>query len=55
MMRSLSDAEIAVYRAPFPTPQSRRPVWRLPNELPLAGEPADVWAALEHAHAALAL
>jgi haloalkane dehalogenase len=26
MMRSLSDAEIAVYRAPFPTPQSRRPV-----------------------------
>lgn len=51
--RRLSDEEIAVYRAPFPTPRSRRPVWRLPNELPIAGEPADVSAILEDAHAAL--
>jgi haloalkane dehalogenase len=52
-MRKLSDEEMAVYRAPFPTPQSRRPVWRFPNELPVAGEPADVYALLEQAHAAL--
>jgi haloalkane dehalogenase len=53
-MRKLSDEEMAVYRAPFPSPQSRRPIWRLPNELPIAGEPADVHAVLERAHAALA-
>jgi haloalkane dehalogenase len=51
--RKLSDEEMAVYRAPFPTPQSRLPVWRLPNELPIAGEPSDVHSALEQAHAAL--
>jgi haloalkane dehalogenase len=54
VMRKLSDDEMAVYRAPFPTPQSRRPTWRLPNELPIAGEPADVYALLEQAHTALA-
>jgi haloalkane dehalogenase len=52
--RKLTDEEMAVYRAPFPTPQSRRPTWRFPNELPIAGEPADVYAAMERAHAALA-
>lgn len=51
--RRLGDEETAAYRAPFPSPQSRRPVWRLPNEMPIAHEPADVWALLENAHAAL--
>ena len=51
--RKLSDDEMAVYRAPFPTPQSRKPTWRFPNELPIAGEPADVYEAMETAHAAL--
>jgi haloalkane dehalogenase len=51
--RKLSDEEMAVYRAPFPTPESRLPTWRFPNELPIAGEPADVCALLEQAHAAL--
>ena len=45
---------MALYRAPFPTPESRRPTWRFPNELPIAGEPADVYATMSHAHAALA-
>jgi len=54
MMRRLSDAEMAVYRAPFPTPQSRRPIWQFANELPIAGEPAHVCAAVNDAHAALA-
>jgi haloalkane dehalogenase len=53
VLRKLSDDEMAVYRAPFPTPQSRRPVWRLPNEIPIEGRPADVAAILERAHAAL--
>ncbi len=53
VVRPLTKEEMAVYRAPFPTPQSRRPTWRFPNELPIAGEPADVYATLERAHAAL--
>ena len=52
-VRQLSNEELANYRAPFPTPKSRRPIWRLPNELPIAGEPADVDATLRRAHAAL--
>ena len=53
-LRKLTDEEMAVYRAPFMTQESRRPTWRFPNELPIAGEPADVYATLERAHAALA-
>lgn len=54
VIRKLNDDEMAVYRAPFPTLGSRRPTWRLANELPIAGEPADVCAILAQAHAALA-
>jgi haloalkane dehalogenase len=53
-VRKLTDEEMSVYRAPFPTPESRRPTWRFPNELPIAGEPADVYSTLEKAHRALA-
>ncbi len=52
--RKLTEEEMAAYRAPFPTPSSRRPTWRFPNELPIEGRPADVYAALEEAHRALA-
>jgi haloalkane dehalogenase len=52
-VRKLTDEEMFVYRAPFRTPASRRPTWRFPNELPIAGEPADVYSALENAHRAL--
>jgi haloalkane dehalogenase len=51
--RTLTEEEMAVYRAPFSTRQSRIPTWRLPNELPIAGEPADVHEMLEAAHRAL--
>jgi haloalkane dehalogenase len=54
ILRTLSEDEMAVYRAPFPTPQSRRPTWRFPNELPIEGQPADVYALMEEAHQALA-
>lgn len=54
IVRKLRDDEMAPYRAPFPTPETRRPVLVLPRELPIAGEPADVYQALQSAHAALA-
>jgi haloalkane dehalogenase len=53
-VRKLTEEEMGVYRAPFPTPESRRPTWRFPNDLPIAGEPADIYAAVEKAHSALA-
>ncbi len=53
VLRKLDDAEMAAYRAPFPTPESRRPTLTLPRELPIAGEPADVDSVLRAAHAAL--
>jgi haloalkane dehalogenase len=46
IVRSLSDAEMERYRAPYVDPPSRKPLWRWPNELPIAGEPADVVAAV---------
>src|SRR5262249_37335065 len=52
--RKLTEEEMAVYRAPFPTPESRRPVWRFPQELPIGGEPADVYSMLEKDQQALA-
>jgi haloalkane dehalogenase len=54
IVRKLTAEEMSVYRAPFPTPESRRPTWRFPNELPIAGVPADVKSTLEKAHRALA-
>ncbi|BAV49731.1 alpha/beta hydrolase fold protein [Mesorhizobium loti] len=55
VLRTMSDEEMAAYRAPFPTPQSRKPVLRLPRELPIEGQPADVAAISEHDHRALRL
>jgi haloalkane dehalogenase len=52
-VRKLTDEEMAAYRAPFPTPESRRPTWRFPSELPIAGEPADVYSTMLEAHASL--
>ena len=54
ILRKLSEDEMNAYRAPFPTAQSRKPVWRFPNELPIASEPSDVDAWMREAHAALA-
>lgn len=54
IVRTLADEDMQTYRAAFPTPASRRPIWRFANELPIAGHPADVWEAMENAHRALA-
>jgi haloalkane dehalogenase len=53
VLRQLSKEEMDAYRAPFPTPESRKPIWRFPNELPIAGEPADVYQMMQEAHAVL--
>ena len=45
VMRAMSDAEMAVYRAPYREPgESRRPVLTWPREIPIDGEPPDVVA-----------
>jgi haloalkane dehalogenase len=47
IVRSLTEEEMNRYREPFKDPASRKPVWRWPNEIPIAGEPADVAEAVE--------
>nr|6Y9G_A Chain A, Ancestral haloalkane dehalogenase AncHLD5 [synthetic construct]6Y9G_B Chain B, Ancestral haloalkane dehalogenase AncHLD5 [synthetic construct] len=47
VLRPLSEEEMDAYRAPFPTPESRKPVLQWPRELPIDGEPADVVAIVE--------
>jgi haloalkane dehalogenase len=42
IVRDLSDEEMNVYREPYIETSSRKPLWRWPNELPIAGQPADV-------------
>jgi haloalkane dehalogenase len=51
VVRPLTEAEMSAYREPFLAPASREPVYRFPNELPIAGAPADVWAMAEAYHA----
>ena len=42
VVRGLTDDEMNVYRAPYPTMESRKPLWRWPNQIPIEGEPKDV-------------
>ncbi|NEC65514.1 haloalkane dehalogenase [Streptomyces sp. SID9727] len=50
----LDPADLGVYRRPFPTPDSRRPVLAWTRMMPLDGEPADVVARIERYDAWLA-
>lgn len=47
ILRPLSDAEMNAYRAPYPTPESRFPVYVWPNEVPIEGEPSRNVATLQ--------
>ncbi|MCX4682991.1 haloalkane dehalogenase [Kitasatospora purpeofusca] len=40
----LAPADLDVYRAPYPTGESRRPLLQWPRSMPLGGEPAEVVA-----------
>lgn len=43
VLRTLTDEEMAVYRAPYTTPgEDRRPTLTWPREVPIEGQPADV-------------
>ncbi len=48
MLRKLTAEEWARYRAPYPTPHSRRAVRQWPREIPIDGKPADVYAVVNH-------
>lgn len=50
----LDPADLDVYRRPFPTPDSRRPILAWTRMMPLDGEPADVVARVERYDAWLA-
>jgi haloalkane dehalogenase len=42
VLTGLSEEDLEVYSAPYPTRESRRPLLQWPRSLPLDGEPADV-------------
>ena len=44
-LRDLAPAEMDAYRAPFPTPASRKPIFDMVQSLPIEGQPAAEWAA----------
>jgi haloalkane dehalogenase len=47
VIRPLTEAELDHYRRPFLDEASRTPLWRWPNEIPIAGAPADTHAVIE--------
>jgi haloalkane dehalogenase len=47
VLTPLTDADLAEYAQPYPTPGSRRPLLEWPRAIPLEGEPADVVARVE--------
>jgi haloalkane dehalogenase len=46
-LNPLSDADYAIYAAPYPTPASRRPLLEWSRSSPIGGEPLDVLARVE--------
>ena len=54
VMRQLGEEEMSVYRAPYPDPPSRLPMFSLRSCVPLDGEPPDVAAAFDEYGAWLA-
>src|SRR5204862_81312 len=44
VLRKLSDAEMAAYRAPFLMREARLPTLAWPRQIPIEGEPADITA-----------
>jgi len=45
--RPIDDAAMAVHRAPYATPKSRLPTLQWPREIPIGGDPADVFKVVE--------
>src|SRR6516165_4150190 len=53
VVRALTEEEMNYYREPFREVKSRKPIWRWPNEIPIAGEPPDVTAVVDDYNAKL--
>lgn len=47
VLRPLTQTEMDYYREPYLLPEHRLPLWRWPSELPIAGQPADVFAIVD--------
>lgn len=47
VLNGLSDEDLEIYRKPYPTRESRRPLLEWPRAMPINGEPADVIARIE--------
>src|SRR3990167_2871208 len=47
VIRPLTEEEMEHYRAPFQTPESRKPLWQYVNDLPLGKGPTDVVKLIE--------
>lgn len=47
VLNGLSDEDLDIYRKPYPTRESRRPLLAWPRAMPIDGEPADVIARIE--------
>jgi haloalkane dehalogenase len=45
MIRKLTPEEMEEYRRPFRDPPSRKVIWQFANQLPIAGQPEEVWQA----------
>jgi len=45
--RTITEEEHDYFREPFRDPGSRKPMWVFPNQLPIAGQPAEVVQAVE--------
>lgn len=54
VLNPLSDEEAAPYQAPYPTPESRRPLLAWPRMMPVDGEPAHIVERIERYDAWLA-
>ena len=48
ILRKLSDDEMAAYRAPFVREEDRQPMLNWPRQIPIAGEPPEVVALVQH-------
>ncbi len=47
ILRKLSPEEHNYYRLPFPTVESRKPIWAMPNMLPLEDRPDETYRAIK--------
>jgi haloalkane dehalogenase len=50
IVRGLTQVEHDYYRGPFLKEEDRQPIYRFPNEIPIEGQPADVWRIVETYH-----